>query len=303
MKDHVSVCVATFQRNKMLERLLRNMATQETGDLFDFSVVVVDNDAAGPARQTVCRLAAELCLDVSYGIEPDQSIAAARNHALRLAHGNLVGIIDDDELAPDHWLATMYRAMRTFDVDGCLGPVHPFFEHEPPRWLLKSKLCERPVHRTGTVLNWDETRTGNVVLKREVFEKHHLQFNPAFRTGSSDKEFFKRAINAGCRFIAVSEAPVYEVVPPERCRKSYYVKRALVHGYTSYRNNLSEMHGLSWMKLPLKSISVLLAYVAALPFSLFLGSRAMMRCLVGGAHHFSRLCAILGVELVKKRTF
>ena len=52
----------------MLERLLRKVALQETGGLFDLSVVVVDNDAEGPARETVMRLNAELGLDISYAV-------------------------------------------------------------------------------------------------------------------------------------------------------------------------------------------------------------------------------------------
>ena len=209
LKDHISVCVPTYRRNQTLERLLRKLAVQDISELFDFSAVVVDNDAAGPARETVMRLRDELVLDISYGIEPEQTIPAARNHALRLARGNYIGIIDDDEFPPQQWLVTMYRAIRAFDVDGALGPVHPFFEQQPPDWLLKGRFCERPVHRTGTLLRWDQTRTGNVLLKKEVFDKHHLCFDMTFKTGGSDREFFKQAMHAGCRFVAVEEAPVY----------------------------------------------------------------------------------------------
>lgn len=117
MNDHISICICTFRRNQMLEHLLRKVALQETDGLFDFSVVVVDNDAAGPARETVMRLRAELGLDISYGIEPEQTIPAARNHALRLARGNYIGIIDDDEFLQQHWLTTMCRLPTRFDED------------------------------------------------------------------------------------------------------------------------------------------------------------------------------------------
>ena len=60
MKDHISVCICTYHRNHMLERLLRTMALQDTGGLFDYSIVVVDNDAAGPAREAVMQLKNEL---------------------------------------------------------------------------------------------------------------------------------------------------------------------------------------------------------------------------------------------------
>jgi len=303
MKDHISVCIPTFRRNQMLANLLSKLAIQETGELFDFSVVVVDNDAAGPAKEIVMRLKAELELDISYGIEPERTIPAARNHALRLAKGNYIGIIDDDEFPPQHWLITLYRAIHTFDVDGALGPVHPFFDKQPPKWLVKSGFCERPVHRTGTMLHWSQTRTGNVLLKKEVFDKHHLCFDLKFKTGGSDQEFFKQAMGAGCRFIAVEEAPVYEIVSPERWKKSYYLKRALVNGFNTHRYRVGQKNRLSKVTVPFKSIFALLVYAIALPFCVFLGSHTLMKFLEKGFHHLSHLLAMLGIELVKTRSF
>jgi len=303
MKDHISVCVPTFRRNQMLEHLLRKLAMQETGGLFNVSVVVVDNDAAGPAKETVMRLSVELGLDISYGIEPEQTIPAARNHALQLARGNYIGIIDDDEFPSQHWLITMYHAIQVFDVDGCLGPVHPFFEEQPPSWLTKSGFCERPILRTGTLLHWNQTRTGNVLLKKEVFGKHNLCFDENFKTGGSDQEFFKKAMLVGCRFVAVEEAPVYEIVPPERWKKSYYLKRALVNGFNSHKYSVSKISGFSRFMVPVKSIGALLAYTLAAPFCACLGSHALMKYLEKGCHHLSRLLAMLGIELVKKRNF
>jgi len=303
LKDHISVCVCTYRRNKLLERLLRKLALQETGGLFEFSVVVVDNDARGPARETVMWLKAELGLDISYGIEPERTIPAARNHALRLARGNYIGIIDDDEFPPQHWLITMYRTMRMFDVDGGLGPVHPFFEQKPPAWLVKSGFCERPVHRTGTLLQWDQTRTGNVLIKREIFDKNSLFFDVKFKTGGSDREFFRQAMRVGCKFVAVEEAPVYEIVPPERWSKGYYLRRALVNGYNAHKYGVGELSGLSWLTLPVKLMGATLIYAMALPFCICLGGHIVMHCLEKECYHVSRLLATLGIELVKKRNF
>lgn len=303
MRDHISVCIPTLRRNRMLANLLTKLASQKTDGLFDFSVVVVDNDTAGPAREMVNQIQKKIRLDISYGIEPEQTIPAARNHALKLAKGNYIGIIDDDEFPPQHWLITMYSAINTFDVDGALGPVHPFFEEQPPAWLLKGEFCERPVIRTGKLLHWSQTRTGNVLLKREVFDEHNLFFNLKFKTGGSDQDFFKRAMKAGCRFIAVEEAPVYEIVPPERWTKGYYLRRALVNGYNFYKYSVNEKPGFSQLKTPIKSTIAFLVYAFATPFCAFYGSHVLMRCLEKGCHHLSRLLAMLGIELVKKRNF
>lgn len=301
MKAHISVCICTYHRNKMLERLLRKLALQETGGLFNFSVVVVDNDAAGPARETVNRLRGDLGLDITFGIEPEQTIPAARNHALRLAKGNYIGIIDDDEIPPQQWLIMMYRAVQTFDVDGALGPVHPFFEQRPPAWLVKSRFCDRPVHRTGTLLEWDQTRTGNVLLKKDVFDKHHLCFDLKCKTSGSDKEFFREAMQLGCRFIAVQEAPVYEIVPPERQTKSYYIRRAMIQASNERRFRAPLLRGISKVIAPMKAIAALLVYTMILPFSVLIGSHAVMKYAEKVIYHLSWLLAMLGIDLAKKR--
>lgn len=301
MKDHISICICTYHRNPMLENLLRKLAFQETDGLFDYSMVVVDNDAAGPARETVLRLKEELGLDITFGVEPVQTIAAARNHTLKLAKGNYIAFIDDDEFAPSHWLVTMYRAIQTFDVDGALGPVHPFFETRPPEWLVKSGFCERPVHRTGTLLDWDQTRTGNVLLKKEVFDTHRLCFDLKYKTSGSDKEFFREAMVLGYRFIAVEEAPVYEVVPPERQTKSYHIRRAVLHASNERKYRAPLLHGVSKILAPLKAMAALGVYTLILPFSAFAGSHVTVKYLEKCAYHLSWLLTMLGFDLARKR--
>lgn len=301
--DHISVCVCTYRRNEMLEHLLRNLAFQKTDGLFEHSCVVVDNDADGHARETVGRLQAELSLDITYSIEPERTIPAARNHALRLAHGNFVGIIDDDEFPPSNWLLQMYEGVRTFGVDGALGPVRPFFPPGAPSWLERSGLCALPTAGTGTLLHWSRTRTGNVLLKKDVFDQHGLRFDPAFRTGGSDQEFFRQAMARACRFVWVDEAPVYEVVPSARWTVGYWVRRALVNGFNARRYALAHMSKTRQAALTLKSALAAPVYALSLPVCAFAGMHRVVPCLEKGAYHLSRACASIGVELWKKRDF
>lgn len=301
MIDHISVCVCTYRRNTTLSNLLRKLAQQKTQGEFAFSVVVVDNDAAGPARKTVTSLQEELDMDITYGIEPVNTIPAARNHALALARGNYIGIIDDDEFPPPDWLLRMYRAIHTFDVDGTLGPVFPFFSNYPPKWLVKGCFCERPTHKTGTLLHWDQTRTGNVLLKKDVFIKHNLQFDENCRTSGSDKEFFREAMAVGCRFVAVEEAPVFEVVPPPRQTKSYYLRRALIQASNERRFRAPHLKGASRILVPAKVTVAFGVYALALPFSALMGTHARIKCLLKLAYHLSWLLAMVGVDLAKKR--
>lgn len=267
-------------------------------------MVVVDNDAQGHARETVATLRTELHLDVTYAIEPERTIPAARNHAVRLARGNYIGIIDDDEFPARDWLLHLYEAIRTFAVDGALGPVYSFFDNEPPAWLVKSGFCDsRIYHRTGTLLKWNETRTGNVLLKRQVFDTHGLSFDPRFRTGGSDQEFFRQAMTRGCQFVAVREAPVYEVVLPTRWSRKYWIKRALVNGFNARRYSLGRVSRIRQALAMCASVVAAAIYALALPVCACLGHHRLIVCLEKGCYHLSRACAVFGVELWKVRDF
>lgn len=301
--DHISVCICTYRRNRLLARLLRNLALQETRGRFTYSVIVVDNDAAGSARADVVRLSAELGLEIIYGIEPERTIPAARNHAVSLARGSFIGIIDDDEFPPSHWLVTLYEAVQAYGVDGALGPVYPFFEEPPPAWIIKSRLLELPQWPTGTLLQWNQTRTGNVLLKKDVFDRGGIRFDESYRTGGSDQAFFRQAMERGYRFIAVAEAPAYEVVPPRRWDKRYFLQRALVNGFNSQKYLAGEGNKLKVAASILKSAVASALYAASIPVSAAMGTHALMGSLHKGLYHLSRVAAAFGLELRKRRDF
>jgi glycosyltransferase involved in cell wall biosynthesis len=300
--ETISVCICTYRRNELLERLLRNMAIQRTNGRFEYAVIVVDNDVGGRARETVERLQQELGLRVTYTVEPDRCIAAARNHALRLATGDFVAIMDDDEFPAVDWLSRLHDGIQTFAADGVLGPVYPVFHGPVPSWLVKSRLCESPVHRTGTLLHWSQTFTNNVLIRRDVFERHGIAFDLRFRTGGSDQEFFRQAMLLGCRFVAIAEAPVYEVIPPSRWTHKCWVKRAVVNGFNA-RKYARELSPAKQAFLTAKAAVGAAVYMVALPLSGCLGHHRFMMCLEKASYHFSRTCASFGVQLWKKRDF
>jgi succinoglycan biosynthesis protein ExoM len=303
INDHISVCICTFHRDAMLERLLRMLAVQETSNLFRVSAVVVDNDAAGPSRDLVLRLGKELGLQVTYEVEPVRTIATARNHALRLAQGNLIAMIDDDEFPPPNWLLTMYRAIQTFDVDGVLGPVRPFFEQQPPAWLMKGEFSGAPAYPTGTLLRWQQTYAGNALLRAKVCSERNVLFDESYTIGGEDQVFFRSAMQAGCRFVAVEEGIVYEIVPPERWKKKYHLRRAIANGFNAHKAELSQAWSLSRITTPLKSAVAVCLYALVLPFAFLLGDHVFVIVLEKGGHHLSRLFATVHVQLLKERGF
>jgi glycosyltransferase involved in cell wall biosynthesis len=289
---HICVCICTFKRPQPLRRLLDELAGQETGGLFTYSVAVADNDEQESGRAAVEAFRAQSPLPVVYCVEAQRGIARTRNRVLANAAGDYLALIDDDELPIRQWLLHLYKACNQFGTDGILGPVVRRLEGNPPRWLEKSRFFERPVMPTGRNVEWVESRTGNVLLKKSVVEGEAEPFRPDIRSGE-DQDFFKRKCQTGFRFTWCAEAVAFEVIPPERWTRIYQLRRALLSGAEGYRIG---SFGTGHM---LKSILAVPLYALLLPFLLLLGQHRFMDYLARLCEHLGRLLAIAGIHLVR----
>jgi len=285
---HISVCICSYRRPQQLRKLLIELLRQDTRGRFRYSIVVADNDREQSARTVVLDAAAEGPVAIRYCLEREQNIAMARNKAIGEATGDFIAFIDDDERPPRDWLATLLNACIEHDAAGVLAPVRPLFEQEPPGWLIRGKFCERPEHPTGHLLTWRETRTGNVLFRRSILDGVGEPFHRALGNGGEDQEFFKRMMARGCRFVWCNEAAVVELVPPERWRRAYLVKRALQRGQCE--KDLADSRAI------LKSIIAIPTYSIMLPFLAIAGQHLFMRYLIRLFDHAGRLLGVMGLK-------
>jgi succinoglycan biosynthesis protein ExoM len=291
--DHIGVCIPTYKRPEFLKELLSMLGRQKSDGFFRYSVHVVDNDEARSAEGVVADFARLAPFPVTYAVEPVQNISLARNRVLRCAQGNFLAFIDDDEIPTEEWLLTLYQACRACGADGVLGQVKPLFDANSPSWLIKSRLCERPSFRNGMVLTHEEGRTGNVLLKRDVLNGLEPPFRPEKgRTGGEDMDFFRSLIARGHVFVWCDHAPVYEHLGPARCRKRYYIDRALRIGGLAGKMLRDSRRG-RW-RATLKSLCATSVEVPLAIMGLFCGGHLYARYAAKAAYHFGRICGTLG---------
>lgn len=290
VNGHITVCVCTYKRVKLLAKLVDRLQHQDTDGLFKYDIIVVDNDYTGSAEKTVEDLRRGSSIPISYHNEPDQNIALARNKAVANAKGQFIAFIDDDEVPSPAWLINLYRTCDEFHADGALGPVIPYYEIEPPKWVIQGKFYERPSHTTGTFLDWTNTRTGNVLFRRHIFDSEDNLFRREFGSGGEDRDFFRRMIAKGFRFVWCAESAVYEAVTPERCTRSFMVRRALLRG---------QLPQFTHTDLA-KSLVAVPLYTAALPFLLVAGHHLFMKYLIKDFDHIGRLLSFCGIKLIKE---
>jgi succinoglycan biosynthesis protein ExoM len=280
----------------MLEKLLQALDRQLSNDQFSFSVVVVDNDYSRSAESTVVRHKQNSDIVIEYFVEPEQNIALARNRTVENAQGNYLAFIDDDEFPPEDWLLKFYKIIREYDVDGVLGPVRACFEREPPGWIINGKFYEKePPFSTGRVLKWTETRTSNALLRKDVFVLSENRFLSVLGRGGEDKDFFRRMIKKGHIFVWCSEGFVYETIPPERCTRTFMVKRALLRGRMSLAD---ETFGIVSI---LKSCAAIPLYALLLPFLFLTRHDIVMKYVVKESEHIGKILAIFGLDVIKQK--
>jgi len=290
MKSHICICICSFKRPHLLRSTLDHLRDLSTAQLFDYSIVVADNDRNESAKATVEEFAQSSGHRVTYCVEPEQNISLARNKALEFAQGDYIAWIDDDEYPDKDWLLIFFNALQRYQTDGVLGPVKPVFESPPPVWIVKGRFFEKPRRATGVILRWSQTSTANALVRRPILDGIPLPFRREFGSGLEDVDFFKRMIEAGRTFAWCDEAIVSEIIPPTRWKRRYLFRRALLRG----RNG----HHFADATSVMKSIIALPLYLVLLPFLLLVGQHLFVRYLMKIGDHAGFLIGVLGLNLL-----
>jgi glycosyltransferase involved in cell wall biosynthesis len=229
----VAIAVITFRRPQLLKDLLDSLQAQELpqSQACAVRIVVVDNDAEGSAAEVIAAVAENARYPIESAIEPEPGIPFARERSVRLAwDDDALIFVDDDEVAPPGWLATLLEAWQSTGADVVTGPVEGILPAEAPAWNRYSDVHSSiGRHATGDVLN--KAYTNNTLVAQRVYRAVTPAFHPAFRfTGSSDLHFFLRVYQAGFRIVWCEEARIQEDVPASRTTLRWLVRRAFRSG-------------------------------------------------------------------------
>ena len=111
----ISVVIATRERPEILARALGSAVAL---DYPRFEVIVVDNDPATDATETMVR--ERFGSKVRYVREPMRGLASAHNRGAAVAHGEIVAFTDDDVLIDPGWLTAIAAAFASAPDVACV---------------------------------------------------------------------------------------------------------------------------------------------------------------------------------------
>ncbi|WP_091229807.1 glycosyltransferase family 2 protein [Microbacterium sp. 3J1] len=226
----VALCIPTFRRPDDLARLLAALpevietARSEVA-IGEVAVIVVDNDSAASAEQTV-RAAG---VPAHYVVESERGVVAVRNRALDEAAGHdIVVFIDDDETPADaRWLSRLLATRVEHDATVVAGPVRTVTDEPLDPWIVAGGFFDR-THRAGLRTGAPITRaaTNNLLLDRRFVAESGIRFDARFgRTGGEDSLFTSQLHAAGAHMVWCAEALVLDHLPVERRTRAHALER------------------------------------------------------------------------------
>lgn len=262
------VAVLSFRRPALLGTLLERLASVEQPSSCRTTLVVIDNDRDGSAREIVDASRSRLALrheDIYYVIEPRRGIPVARNRAIAEASAtgaDAMCFIDDDEFPHARWLVNLVDCWRRTGAHLIGGPVRiarseanltrwqRFVHHCVASWTMRKNDKTGRVAAAGSPFM---IFTNNWLCDVGWLRRSGVRFDERLLfSGGSDSVFSRAARAAGCASAWCPEAIVYETLEPSRLSFRYQFHRAVSQSVNHFQ-----------MRTPKVTISVVLITVMA----------------------------------------
>jgi glycosyltransferase involved in cell wall biosynthesis len=162
----VSIIIPTLNRYKYLKGVLEDLEKQ---DYKNFEVLVVDQSE--PFREDFYQ-GFQLDLKVSY--QKEKALWLARNTAIKSSKGDYILLFDDDSRVESNWVSEHLKCLDFFNADVSSGVSIP------------KSGAKVPAHYSFFKVS-DQLDTGNVMIRRSVFEQ----------IGLFDRQFEKQRMGDG----------------------------------------------------------------------------------------------------------
>ena len=164
-----SIITATFNSAKTLKDTIQSVLRQTNKD---FEYLIIDGGSTDETIDIVKSYESEFSGRLKWVSEKDQGIYDAMNKGIKMASGDVVGILNsDDYFTSDDILQTVDNAFKSHEIDAIYGDIHFIRDGNPQKCVrYYSSRMFRPFWlRFGFM-----PAHPSFYCKREVFEKAGL---------------------------------------------------------------------------------------------------------------------------------
>ncbi len=229
----ISIVIATYNRWESLLVTLHSVAAQSLPTEL-WECVVVNNNSGDRTQQAAEEFAAaHPHLSVKVCFEPRQGLSHARNCGIEQSQGEIIAIIDDDEVINEEFAAAYVTLFEEHpQVASAGGKIIPKYESQRPRWMshytelpianpldLGEKICPFPAGRIPG--------GGNMAIRRSALERHGLFDVELGRTadrliGGEESDLFERLARAGEQCWYCPAAVMWHIIPDSKLSLDYF---------------------------------------------------------------------------------
>ena len=172
----VSVIIPTLNRYEYLKDVLYDLEKQ---DYKNFETIVIDQSE--PFNEGFYK---GFDLELRFEYQEEKALWLARNKAIKKAKGSFLLFFDDDSRVKQDWISSHLKCLDFFNSDISSG-------------VSISKIGDRVPKNYSFFRISDQLDTGNVMIRKEVFDKIGLYDRQFEKQRMGDGEFGLRAFKNG----------------------------------------------------------------------------------------------------------
>ena len=210
MKELVSCIVPSYNRAHLLKEAIESTLCQT---YHDWELVIVDDRSTDNTAEVVADYQKK-DPRIRYYLNPDKGVSSARNHGIKMARGNYLAFLDDDDLNLPHRFESQLKAMlksgSRFMVSGyqtrdrATGRIVEEIKLElkqictgfPSRWMIKKEILEATGGFDQKFAPLEDIELSVRISLHETFALHNDVVSAVFGTVASASSAIDKMILA-----------------------------------------------------------------------------------------------------------
>lgn len=189
----ISIITATFNSAKTLKDTIQSVLRQTNKD---FEYLIIDGGSTDETIDIVKSYESEFSGRLKWVSEKDQGIYDAMNKGIKMASGDVVGILNsDDYFTSDDILQTVDNAFKSHEIDAIYGDIHFIRDGNPqkcvryyssrmfrPFWLRfgfmpahPSFYCKREIFDKAGLYSFDYKIGADYEMMVRLFKRHKIK--------------------------------------------------------------------------------------------------------------------------------
>jgi glycosyltransferase involved in cell wall biosynthesis len=251
MLPYFSIIIPTFNRSFLLSKTINSFLSINYPKN-KYEIIVSDNNSVDDTKFIVNKFKKKNKL-IKYIFVKNKGAHYARNHASKIANGNILYFTDDDMIATSNILLELVNVFKKDNkIATVTGLILPKFEAPPPKWIKKYlinfwlSLTDIKIKKKNFIISSDDFGifSCHQAIKKDIFFNCG-GFNPdnpgSIEGGDNESGLNIKIKKLGYKFAYTKKSIIFHFITKSRLNFSYLFSRvanqAYCDSYTFYRKH------------------------------------------------------------------